>query len=181
MIMVYKGEIMKLFIHDLNTEDYIALKMDMKDFIVISAEEKYAYCQGCFNCWLKNPGQCMINDSLKHIGGIIGQCEEMIIVSENCYGGYSPQVKTILDRSISTSLPFFTYRNRRLHHRLRYKNDLVLTVLLYGDFNQLERQIAEELVKANGVNIGCTSTKLVMIDQMHKLGGALDEYINFKR
>lgn len=104
----------------------------------------------------------------------------MIIVSENYYGGYSANVKKLLDRSISTSLPFVTYRKKQLHHRLRYKHDLTLTVLLYGDFTTREREVAEAFVKANGVNMGCKDTRLLMVEDKHQLGEVLDEYINSK-
>lgn len=66
---------MKLFIHDL--DDSIYLKINTQEFNVISANTPTAYCQGCFNCWFKTPGECYIKDTIKHIGGMIGRSEEV--------------------------------------------------------------------------------------------------------
>lgn len=66
---------MKLFIHDL--DDSIYLKINTQEFNVISANTPTAYCQGCFNCWFKTPGECYIKDTIKHIGGMIGRGEEV--------------------------------------------------------------------------------------------------------
>ena len=101
---------MKIIVHDLNEQDFSSLGITGDDIEVINADASYAPCVGCFHCWLKTPGFCKINDGLKNIGVLLGNSEEMVIISQNCYGGYSEPVKKVIDRSISTSLPFFTYR-----------------------------------------------------------------------
>ena len=40
-----------------------------------------------------------MKDSLKEVCRVIGRADEFTIISENCYGAYSPAVKNILDRS----------------------------------------------------------------------------------
>ncbi len=45
-----------------------------------------------------------MDDSLKHAGAWIGQSDPLIIISRLCYGGYSPGVKAVLDRTIGVSL-----------------------------------------------------------------------------
>ena len=155
---------MKLVIYDLSESEFNKLDINFDGYKVFSALKKYAPCQGCFNCWLKSPGRCHIKDGLENIGEIIGKSEEIIIISQNYYGGYSPSVKNILDRSIATSLPFFTYRKGKLHHTLRYKNSSKLKVYLYGDFTDFERETAAELVKVNGVNMGCKDTSFLAVN-----------------
>ena len=46
--------------------------------------------------------------------------DELIIITENYYGTYSPFVKAVLDRSIGLSTPLSTYRGGQMHHTLRY-------------------------------------------------------------
>ncbi len=114
---------MKVIIHDLGNGFDEAAKG--KADYVVSADGKYAPCQGCFGCWSKHPAECQMKDSLHQICRVIGQADEVVIVTKNLYGGYSVKVKNVLDRSIGTSTPFSTYRGNQMHHTLRYgKHDL---------------------------------------------------------
>lgn len=161
---------MRVIIHDLTEEEFQALKVKERDTIVFSAREKAAPCQGCFGCWFKSPGKCFMKDKLQNLGAALGQSEEVIVISENCYGGYSEGVKRIFDRSISTSLPFFTYRNRKIHHCLRYKSKLQdFKVFFYGDISDFERSIAKEFVKANGLNNGARISQVSFISNLQEL------------
>jgi multimeric flavodoxin WrbA len=117
------GNILKVIVHDLKEQDFTLLRIAGNDFEVINANNPSAPCMGCFHCWLKTPGTCKINDDLKNIGSLMGSSEEIVLISKNCYGGYSEPVKKVIDRSISTSLPFFTYRSGKMRHRRRYKVD----------------------------------------------------------
>ena len=154
----------KVVIHDLEAEAWGQLHLETEDCIVVAAREKAAGCQGCFGCWLKTPGQCVYRDRLQNVGAVMAQSREIILITRSCYGGYSPQVKRVLDRSISASLPFFTYRAGKIHHPLRYKPPPRLTVYLYGEQNEMERQIAAELVQANGINLGCEKAEYVFLN-----------------
>ena len=88
---------MKVIIHDLG-EEYNEI-LQRKCDVLIHADGKYAPCQGCFGCWTKHPAQCYMKDSLQTVCRTIGKADELIIVSENYYGGYSPEIKNILDNS----------------------------------------------------------------------------------
>ena len=101
---------MKVIIHDLGDAITYAPEKSSEDSVVLYANNQYASCQGCFKCWLKNAGFCIMKDSLQHIGALVGQSDPLIIVSQCCYGGYSGPVKAILDRAIGDSLPFFTWQ-----------------------------------------------------------------------
>jgi len=150
---------MRLLIHDLPAG--VVEGMNPADTLTVDANGKAAPCQGCFRCWLKNPGYCFMKDRLQHAGALFGASGEVLIISENLYGGFSQGVKRVLDRSISVSLPFFTYRGGSLHHIRRYRNTVHLTVVLYGDMTQEEKQTAKELVEANRVNGGYETANLI--------------------
>ena len=107
---------MKTIIHDFNKETFSAFELPDENVVVLNADGHYAPCRGCFACWLKNTGFCVMDDSLKHAGALIGQSDPLIIISRLCYGGYSPGVKAVLDRAIGISLPFFTWRGGQTHH-----------------------------------------------------------------
>ena len=51
-------------IHDL--EEKYDLILNEKCEKIISANGKYAPCQGCFGCWTKHPTQCFMKDMEKY-------------------------------------------------------------------------------------------------------------------
>ena len=122
---------------------------DTSGFSVIDANQKAACCQGCFRCWLAPPRQCVMKDGLQTVSEQIGNCGKVVVLSRCCCEGFSPGVKRVLDRTISLSLPFFTYRSGRVHHPLRYQNRPTLTVRVYGAVTDFERETATRLDEAN--------------------------------
>ena len=160
----------RLIIHDLSKEQFNSLDVCLDSDVVIAADGKYAPCKGCFGCWIKTPGKCVMKDKLQNIASEIMQSDELIIISKNCYGGFSGEVKNILDRSIADSLPFFTFRNGEIHHCRRYpKSKVNLIVYFYGDMTDKEKVLADKLVKANGVNAAYKSTKLYIVEHIEDI------------
>lgn len=145
---------MKVLIHDLTNEEYKTIfPQSRNDLHVISDKGKIKRCIGCFGCWVKTPGKCVLKDGYENMGSLLAEAEEVILISRCFYGSYSPFVKTVMERWLSYLLPFFTLVNHDTHHKLRYSNRFRFTVYFYG--NQLtdrEKSAAEALVKANSVN-----------------------------
>jgi multimeric flavodoxin WrbA len=165
---------LKVMVHDLSEQDFLQLEIIDNDYKVINANVAAVPCVGCYNCWLKTPGTCKINDFLKNSGSLMGNSEETVLISQNCYGGYSEQIKNVLDRSISASLPFFTYRSWKVRHTKRYKtNRNRLTVILYGDFLESETKTAELLVEANRNNMGFKEASLHIVNSINEIGQVL--------
>jgi len=139
--------------------------------MVIDANAASAPCVGCFDCWFKTPGTCKFNDCLKYSGSLLGNSEDTVLISQNCYGGYSEQVKKILDRGVSASTPFFTYRSWKVRHVKRYRdiNREKLTVILYGDYIESEAKAAEKMVEANRSTMGFKYASLFMINNANEI------------
>lgn len=166
----FKKEIfMKVIIHDLSEGTAFSPKKPDKDSVVIHANNQYAPCRGCFQCWLKNAGFCTMKDSLQHIGALIGQSDPLIIVSRCCYGGYSSPVKAILDRAIGVSLPFFTWRGGQTHHISRYARRKLLRVCFYGECSELERETAREVVERNRLNLDYEKADVIFFETIGQL------------
>ena len=160
---------MKVIIHDLGIE-YDKMLQDKCD-AMISADGKYAPCQGCFGCWTKHPAECFMKDSLKEVCRVIGRADELVIISENCYGAYSPAVKNILDRSIGVYTPISKYRGKQMHHTLRYGKKESLKVLAYGDINNEEKATFEYMVERNAINYGFRNFEFVYLNSVEELEG----------
>ena len=152
---------MNLLIHDLNrieVEKFIGGNDDIK---VISNNNSIRNCMGCFGCWIKTPGKCVINDDYQNMGALFGAAENVIVISRCFYGGYSPFVKNVMDRSIPYLLPFFKIKQNKTHHKQRYHNRFNLIVCFYGsDISNKEKEIARKLVEANAINFEATKTKI---------------------
>ena len=143
---------MKVILHDLD-RPYDAV-MEAHCDLAVAADGKYAPCQGCFGCWTKHPAECQMKDRLHQVCRIIGKADDLTIVSENLYGGYSADVKNVLDRSIGTSTPFSTYRGGQMHHTLRYGRHGLMKVIVYGDVTEPEKETFRYMVERNAINEG---------------------------
>ena len=152
----------RLIIYDIPTE-YIE-KFTNDEDILVNANEIHRYCIGCFGCWLKTPGKCIIKDGFENMGQRLSQVSAFILISKATFGSYSSAVKNVLDRSISYVLPFFEIRNGEMHHGERYHNDLTISALFYGDMSEEEKQTAENLVKANAVNINAALGRVHFVE-----------------
>lgn len=148
---------MRLIIHDLTEEEFKELGFTTENQIVVSKEAPIRHCIGCFGCWVKTPAACVIRDDYGDMGHKISRCDELLVISRCVYGGFSPFVKNVLDRSISYIHPFFTKRNHEMHHRRRYKNKIDFRVWFYGNMIGSEQETARKLIKANGINLDVAS------------------------
>jgi multimeric flavodoxin WrbA len=114
---------------------------------------KLHHCIGCFGCWVKTPGQCVIKDEYTNMGQLLGGCNDLTLVSKCTYGGFSPYVKNVLDRSVPYISPYFVYRNKEMHHKSRYDNTIGISAYFYGaDITEKEKETAIRIVSANALN-----------------------------
>ena len=160
-------DIMKTIIHDLDESYDLLFKKKYEN--VIFANGKYAPCQGCFGCWTKHPAQCYLKDALQTVCRQIGKAEELIIITENCYGAYSPAVKNVLDRSIGVSTPFSTYRGKQMHHTLRYGRKEKLTIYTYGHMTEEEEKTFRYMLERNAINYGFREFEFHYLENLKQL------------
>ena len=162
---------MKVIIHDLDSQyaDMIQAHCDR----AVAADGKYAPCQGCFGCWTKHPAACFMKDALQQVCRIIGQADELVIVTKNLYGGYSAAVKNVLDRSIGTSTPLSTYRGRQMHHTLRYGRHGLWKEIVYGEATEAEKATFRCLAERNAINDGFAQSEVIFIGSPEELEALL--------
>lgn len=163
---------MRVIIHDLGAEYEASWKA--KCDRLIHAGGKYAGCRGCFGCWTKHPAECFIRDDLQDICRIVGRADELIIITENYYGTYSPFVKAVLDRSIGLSTPLSTYRGGQMHHTLRYGAHKIIKVYVYGNILEQERTTFEQIAKRNAINYGYGASQVVFVGRPEQLAGVME-------
>ena len=162
---------MRLLIHDLENEDFQKLFSDLSsETMVISDDGSIQHCIGCFGCWIKTPAACVIRDKYGDMGEYLSKCKDVIIISKCCYGGFSPFVKNVLDRSISYIHPYFIIKNGEMHHRSRYSNKINLQVWFYGEsITEKEKLTAQKLIKANSINLDCNVNGITFIQNIEEV------------
>ena len=166
---------MRIVIHDLPARELEALGLQTDaDTQIISDNGTIKPCVGCFGCWIKTPGQCVIKDGYYTLGEWISRCKDLIIVSECAYGGFSPFVKNVLDRSISYISPHFIIRKKEMHHRRRYDNVINISAYFYGvDITEKEKSTAISLVNANAVNYDANVSGVYFYNSADEAKGVL--------
>lgn len=123
------------------------------DYKVITPHRDIHHCIGCFGCWVKTPGKCVIHDGYEGTGIDMGKCTELILISQCCYGSVSPFVKTVQDRAISYIHPDFVLRKGEMHHRRRYPNTIAISAYFYGNnTTEIEKETARNILSANADN-----------------------------
>lgn len=147
---------MKLIIHD-GEKEYEAWLLEHlvkqgEKAEIITDDGTIKNCIGCFGCWTKTPGRCVLADQYNRMGEKMGHADELIIVSRCVYGTYAPFVRNVLDRCLPYIHPYFTKREHEIHHKKRYQNRLLTSVYFYGDCSEDEKITAEKTVKANILN-----------------------------
>lgn len=143
--------------HLIITDTKESAAVNPEDVVIRELDRFPEFCRGCFACWVKTPGKCILQDAYSDMGALLGKAEQLTIVSACTYGGYSPFVKTVLDRSISYLHPDFEIREGRMHHKRRYAKDLAMCVRFYGtEITEEEQRTAQDLVRANARNLGAS-------------------------
>ncbi|MDE6024241.1 MAG: flavodoxin family protein [Lachnospiraceae bacterium] len=147
------GTIKRFIVYDSENFDTEFKDVISEDDFVIPAKDVKEYCVGCFGCWVKNPGKCIKEDGYENISSYMGSCQEMIIISRLTFGGYSPCIKNVIDRSTGFHLPFFGLIKGEMFRKKRYDDSFKLSVYFYGGKVEYQEN-AIRLVNANIRNLG---------------------------
>ncbi len=162
---------MNVIIHDLERDFFHSIfSFESEDVQIISDEGSIKNCIGCFGCWIKTPGECVLKDGYENMGRILSQADNVIVISRCCYGGYSPFVKNVFDRSISYLLPFFKIKRNETHHKQRYQNTFRFSVYFYGEhILEQEMKTARDLIKANSINFHVQEHEILFFSSLSEL------------
>ncbi len=118
-------------------------------------------CIGCFSCWIKTPGKCIIKDITTDINKDIISSDLVLYVTPVIYGCYSVAIKRTLDRLIPILLPFFKKLKGEVHHKQRYSKRPCFMMLAYNETLTLEeKETFMALTRANATNLDIPDPKV---------------------
>src|SRR5690349_20408586 len=113
-------------------------------------EIKLAHCIGCFGCWVETPGLCVEADAGLEITAAVSRSQSLILFTPICFGGYSSELKRMVDRLIPLALPHFTIRHGEVHHVPRYpESPRLVGIGVQQHCNNEEAAIFKALVGRN--------------------------------
>lgn len=162
---------MKLIMSDKPLNINIQNGNDTKYFDLSSL--KIANCMGCFRCWTKTPGKCVIRDDATAVYPCIAKSNKVIYVSKLKYGGYDSVMKTMLERAIPIQQAFIRIHNDETHHVQRAVTPKQATIIAYGDIDEEERDIFRNLIARNASNMSFESYNIIFTTE-----AMLDDMVN---
>ncbi|WP_353094720.1 flavodoxin family protein [Tissierella praeacuta] len=120
---------------------------------IVLYQKNIKECMGCFGCWIKTPGICVIDDYGRVLTETIINMDLVVYLTPVIYGGYSSELKKALDRIIPLLLPFFKKINGEVHHKERYKAypEIVVLGMMLEEDNDME-EVFNNLIKRNSLN-----------------------------
>jgi multimeric flavodoxin WrbA len=116
-------------------------------------EMKLAHCLGCFGCWVKTPGMCVEADAGREIAKAIIQSDVTVLFTPVTFGGYSPELKKMVDRFVQLASPYFQMDHGEVHHPPRYAHrPRLMMVGVQRHPNPHEAHIFKTLAGRNAIN-----------------------------
>jgi hypothetical protein len=117
-----------------------------------------APCVGCFGCWVRTPGVCIIDDAAREIAQAFIQSDLVVFFTPVTFGGYSAQLKKALDRNICLISPFFEWVDGEIHHRARYaRYPYLLGVGVLPEPDTEDAALFATLIERNAINMHAPS------------------------
>ncbi len=140
---------MKLVVHDLTPEEWEIAGRDYAGWEAVSDNGGIKPCVGCFCCWNKTPGKCVIQDGYGNMGELVHKAEEVTFISRYSFGCVSGFIKNTFDRSLGYVLPQFEVVRGETHHKKRYDEDKPFTFIFYGSgLSEMDKNLARRYVSS---------------------------------
>lgn len=165
---------------DYQAETYLKLKnlicsfLEDKGFEITITDigrDDLAFCMGCFGCWIKTPGECVIQDGIKEINKSFVGSDAVIYLNPVIFGQFSANIKNAVDRWIPNILPFFITRpDGSTMHPSRYEKYPAQIIIGYGDeLSPEDSQLFTDITKKHRRNV-----EVIIYKDDQDLTGALN-------
>lgn len=126
---------------------------------------KIAPCVGCFGCWTRTPGKCVIRDDAVKVYPVLAGSDTAIYVSRVRYGGYDLVMKTMLERAIPVQQAFIRLLDGETHHVQRAVVPKRAVIVAYGARDREEEELFRRLVARNAKNMSFQNYEIRFTDE----------------
>lgn len=80
------------------------------------------FCTGCFGCWVKTPGECVVKDASHDVCRAVINSDFLLWAAPLRMGFPDAALKKMMDKSIPLIHPYFVVDHGEAHHRPRYEH-----------------------------------------------------------
>ena len=104
-------------------------------------------CTGCFRCWNVTPGICTgVKDDAEEITEKVIKCKLVVFLTPLTFGGYSSELKKMIERLLGLLQPGTTLINGETHHLKRYaRYPSILAIAITKKIDDEEVQLFKTL------------------------------------
>jgi len=115
---------------------------------ILLRDRRIKSCLGCWACWVKTPGRCVIEDDMEAVFAEIVSADWLIMASPMIMGYPSALLKKCMDRMVPWVHPYIEIEGGECHHRPRYANAPKVGLLLErsGDTDVEDIDITTDLI-----------------------------------
>lgn len=142
-------------------------------------------CLGCFSCWSKTPGKCVIKDDMEGLLQKLITCDIIIWSFPLYYFSLPSTLKMMIDRQLPTCLPFMTNDSNGGHpsrYDLSHQKYVVISTCGFytpkGNYDSVNLQFDRLYGKGRYLSIYCGEGELFRVPELKK---RTDEYLSFIR
>lgn len=137
---------------------------------IILCDKKISHCLGCFACWTKTPGKCVIDDDMTALLEKIKEADIIVMASPVYVDNVTGILKNFLDRIIPLAMPNFeTDSLGECKHPLRYNKKQYIAVISNCGFpEQSHFQVISHYFKRVARNMGSE-----VVAEIYRGGGEL--------
>ncbi|MDD4311217.1 MAG: NAD(P)H-dependent oxidoreductase [Eubacteriales bacterium] len=117
--------------------------------------DSLAFCRGCFDCWVKTPGECIMKDGIVEINRACMTSDVVVYLCPVIFGQFSANMKYAIDRWLPNMLPFFITRDDgSTMHSPRYRDYAAQVFIGYGEtLSPEESQLFIDINKKHRSNV----------------------------
>ena len=156
----------------------LPVEPDTTEFIDLSSL-KITNCIGCFGCWTKTPGKCVIRDDAVKVYPKIAASTRGLYISRVKYGSYDTVMKTMLERAIPVQQAFIRLLHGETHHVQRAVAPKQATIIGYGDISDEEKEIFTQLIGRNASNMCFVDYRVIFARENELEQAAVQEVLSW--
>ena len=113
------------------------------------------YCIGCFGCWVKTPGECIVADGSRDICREYINSDLVLFASPVIMGFTSALLKKAHEKLIPLIHPYLELVQSEVHHMARYDKYPLMGLLLgkSEDTDEEDIEIISDIYRRDAINL----------------------------
>ncbi len=119
---VYLDQLVK----ELNRRDHKVTELTLRELTI-------QHCLGCWGCWVRTPGECIIKDDASDVARAVINADFVLFASPLSMGFLSATLKRTMDKLIPLVHPYIAEDHGEVHHLARYETYPLAGLLLAKD------------------------------------------------